>query len=150
MVKGEIPTALMWTISGAKLFAPQRRSGRGSRGSVGRPAHMPTDSLYRSSNLQLAAASAAFGVQPVQGFFFLIRSESGEIDVGKLGSIGGILEEDLAGVGEGLDAAIEGKAREGADFAFIDLVFIEPGMPLDHAALRIDEERSGQGGHAAG
>src|SRR6266699_6297290 len=48
----------------------------------------------------LAAASASFGVEFVEGHDFLFRRKFREIDPGELGGADGVLDEDLAGVVE--------------------------------------------------
>src|SRR6266550_2695486 len=65
----------------------------------------------------LAAASASFGVEFVEGHDFLFRRKFRKIDPGELGGADGVLDEDLAGVVESfyLDVA-DGQAEERADF----------------------------------
>src|SRR6266436_4538017 len=84
----------------------------------------------------LAAASASFGVEFVEGHDFLFRRKFRKIDPRELGGADGVLDEDLAGVVESfyLDVA-DGQAEERADFGFVEKRIAEAFVLLDRKSV---------------
>src|SRR5437660_9661963 len=92
--------------AGARLLRGWRRFGFGLagtdalhdviRGAFADGARRVVDAAL--SHRQCTPARATFRIEPEQGFLFLSGGKSGEIDVGKLGRIRSVLEEDAPGL----------------------------------------------------
>src|SRR6266481_7676835 len=69
---------------------------------------------------EIASTSAALGVEFVQSDLPLLRSELGKIHAGKLAGAIGVCEENLTGIFKRFDTRIDGQAKQGTDFGFIE------------------------------